>query len=157
MNISRRDFLAATGAATLASNFNSTFGGDPSDFKVGYNTLTWGDNVEQAINEISELGFAGIQIRADDYRKYSGRAAEFKELMKLRSGCERSNSVKKVAHKLERRPCRSATHYLVRLYLISIVEHAKAWLAEDRKVLGNDWKVLSDPEKIKQAANKPPA
>lgn len=79
----------------------------------------------------------------------------FKELMKLRSGCERSNSVKKVAHKLERRPCRSATHYLVRLYLISIIEHAKAWLAEDRKLLGNDWKLLSDPEKIKLLAQKP--
>lgn len=91
------------------------------------------------------------------YPPIARASPRFKELMKLRSGCERSNSVKKVAHKLERRPCRSATHYLLRLYLISIVEHAKAWLAEDRKVLGNDWKVLSDPEKIKQAANKLPA
>jgi len=81
MNISRREFLAAAGAAALASKFNSIFGGDPSDFKVGYHALTWGENVQQAINEISELGFAGIQIRAEDYRKYAGRAAEFKDLM----------------------------------------------------------------------------
>jgi hypothetical protein len=33
---------------------------------------------------------------------------------------------------------------LVRLYLISIVEHAKAWLAEDRKRLGDDSARLAD-------------
>lgn len=102
-----------------------------------------------------------LYVRSDsDPRLYPPTPREspkFKELMKLRSGCERSNSVKKVAHKLERRPCRSATHYLVRLSLISIVEHAKAWLAEDRKVLGDNWKLLSDPEKIKLLAQKPSA
>lgn len=82
---------------------------------------------------------------------------KFKELMKLRSGGERSNSVKQVAHKLGHRPCRSATHYPVRLYLVSIVEHAKAWLADDRKVLGEDWQALSDLEKIQQRGAPPPA
>jgi len=62
----------------------------------------------------------------------------FKELMNLRSGCERSNSIKKEAYGLGHRPCRSATHFLVRLYLVSIIEHAKAWLAEDRKLFGDD-------------------
>jgi hypothetical protein len=102
-----------------------------------------------------------LYVRSDSdprlYPPIQRESPRFKELMKLRSGCERSNSVKKVAHKLARRPCRSATHYLVRLYLISIVEHAKAWLAEDRKVLGDDWKLLSDPEQIKLLAQKPSA
>lgn len=62
----------------------------------------------------------------------------FKELMKLRSGCERSNSIKKEKYGLGDRPCRSATHFLVRAYLISIIEHARAWLAEDKKQLGDD-------------------
>jgi hypothetical protein len=62
----------------------------------------------------------------------------FKELMKLRTGCERSNSLKKETYGLGHRPCRSATHFLVRLYLVSIIEHAKAWLAEDKKQLGHD-------------------
>ncbi|MDQ3009788.1 MAG: sugar phosphate isomerase/epimerase [Acidobacteriota bacterium] len=79
MNISRREFLAATGAAALAGS--SAFGADQSDFKVGYHAITWGDNVEQAINEISELGLKGIQLRANDYRKYANRAGEFKALM----------------------------------------------------------------------------
>ena len=79
------------------------------------------------------------------YPRIARDSPQFKELMKLRSGCERSNSVKKVAHKLERRPCRSGTHYLVRLYLISIVEHARVWVAEDRKILGDDLARLGDP------------
>jgi len=81
MNISRREFLAATGAAALGGNLNSPIGRDPSDFKVGYHTITWGDNLEQATLEISELGYAGVQIRGEDYRKYAGRTAEFKALM----------------------------------------------------------------------------
>jgi hypothetical protein len=64
--------------------------------------------------------------------------ATFKELMNLRSGCERSNSAKKDVYSLGQRPCRSDTHFLVRLYLVSIIEHAKAWLAEDKKQLGDE-------------------
>jgi hypothetical protein len=56
--------------------------------------------------------------------------------MKLRSGCERSNSMKKEVYKPGYRPCRSATLYLVRLYLVSIIEHAKAWLADDKEKMG---------------------
>jgi hypothetical protein len=76
----------------------------------------------------------------DDPRLYPPvpRASpKYKRLMKLRSGCERSNSQKKEVYGLGKRPCRSDTHFLVRLYLISIIEHAKAWLAEDRKQLGD--------------------
>ncbi len=58
--------------------------------------------------------------------------------MNLRSGCERSNSVKKVAYKLGRRVCRNATHYLVRLYLVSIVEHACVWLSDELEKVGGD-------------------
>jgi hypothetical protein len=58
--------------------------------------------------------------------------------MNPRSGCERSNSTKKTVHHPGDRPCRSATHYLFRLHLVSIVEHAKAWVAEDRKLVGDD-------------------
>ncbi len=101
-----------------------------------------------------------VYIRSDSdprlYPKIARDSPRFKQLMNLRSGCERSNSVKKTVHKLERRPCRSATHYLFRLHLISIIEHLKAWVAEDRKILGDDWQVLSDPEKIRQIAGKIP-
>ena len=62
----------------------------------------------------------------------------YKLLMNLRSGCERSNSTKKEVYGLGDRPCRSDSHFLVRLYLVSIIEHAKAWLAEDKKNLNTD-------------------
>jgi hypothetical protein len=65
-------------------------------------------------------------------------SADFKARMARRTGCERSNSLKKVTYRLGERPCRSATHFLVRLYLVSLLEHAQVWLAEDRKQLGDD-------------------
>ncbi len=93
-----------------------------------------------------------VYVRSDsDPRFYPAIArdsAEYKKLYNLRGSCERSNSTKKVTHKLETRPCRSDTHFLVRLYLVSILEHAKAWLADDRNAWGDDWEVLSDIERI---------
>jgi hypothetical protein len=91
------------------------------------------------------------------YPEIARDSKQFKEIMHLRSGCERSNATKKTVHQLGKRPCRSATHFLVRLYLISIIEHAKAWLADDRKALGEDWRTLSDLDKIKQMAHRQPA
>lgn len=75
---------------------------------------------------------------SDDPRLYPPvpRASPgYRKLMNLRTGCERSNSLKKETYGLADRPCRSCTHFLVRLYLVSIIEHARAWLAEDRKKL----------------------
>jgi hypothetical protein len=101
-----------------------------------------------------------VYVRSDQDPRYyppiPRNSPRFKEIMNLRSGCERSNSVKKVAHHLGDRPCRSATHYLFRLYVVSIAEHAKAWLADYRKALGDDWRVLSDPETIKQRSVEQP-
>jgi hypothetical protein len=78
---------------------------------------------------------------SDDPRLYPPiprDSADFKALMARRTGCERSNSLKKVTYRLGERPCRSATHFLVRLCLVSLLEHAQVWLAEDRKQHGDD-------------------
>jgi len=84
-----------------------------------------------------------VSIRADSdprlYPPIPRHTARFQQIMNLRSGCERSNATKKIVHHLGQRPCRSATHFLVRLFLVSIIEHAKAWLAEDQKKLGEGW------------------
>jgi len=81
-----------------------------------------------------------VSVRTtDDPRLYPSiprDSATFKKLMATRSGCERSNSFKKVASRLGERPCRSATQFLVRLAFVSLLEHACAWLAEDRKHRG---------------------
>jgi len=86
----------------------------------------------------SKMGPVVYVKSTDDPRLYPPipRASPgYKTLMNLRTGCERSNSQKKEVYGLGKRPCRSDTHFLVRLYLVSIIEHAKAWLAEDRKQL----------------------
>ena len=82
------------------------------------------------------------------YPSVSRKSKQFKKLMNLRSGCERSNSMKKKTYKLERRVCRNATHFLVRLYLVSIVEHACVWLSDGlEKVEGNTKKLIKDIRK----------
>ena len=58
---------------------------------------------------------------------------EYRRLMNLRSGVERSNNQKKIVYKLNYTDHRRSAFYLIKLYLISILEHAKAWLAEDKK------------------------
>jgi hypothetical protein len=92
-------------------------------------------------NPETKMGPVVYVKRADDPRLYPSvprSSPRYKKLMNLRSGCERSNSQKKEVYGLGKRPCRSDTHFLVRLYLVSIIEHAKAWLAEDKKTLKTD-------------------
>ena len=79
-----------------------------------------------------------VYVRSDQdtrfYPKIERGSSEYKQISNLRTGCERSNAMKKITHKLGQRHCRSATHFLFRLYLVSIVEHLRAWLAEDKKM-----------------------
>jgi hypothetical protein len=93
----------------------------------------------------SRMGPVVYVRTADDPRLYPpiprDRAA-FKDVMAQRTGCERSNSLKKVTYRLSERPCRSATHFLIRLALVSLLEHAQVWLAEDRARLGDDPQTL---------------
>jgi len=84
MSFSRREFLIGAGASLAASPCDisaSAFGAADYEFKVGYHSITWGDKTEQAIDEISEVGFRGIQIRRPGYDQYANRAGEFKDLM----------------------------------------------------------------------------
>ena len=55
----------------------------------------------------------------------------FQKLMDLRSGCERSNSAKKECFKLEAARHRRSSFWLIRLHLIALLQHAKAWVAHD--------------------------
>jgi hypothetical protein len=60
---------------------------------------------------------------------------KFITLFKLRSGCERANSSKKVAYEIERAKLKSRARRLIRLYIIAIVEHRKAIYKEETKGL----------------------
>jgi len=63
-------------------------------------------------------------------------SSRFRELYNLRSGTERSNSVKKETFRLEAARHRRASFWLIRLHLIAVLQHAKVWVAnEDARAL----------------------
>ena len=53
-------------------------------------------------------------------------SAEYRRLMNLRSGVERSNAMKKTVYKLEQTQFKRSSHFLIKLYLIAMIEHATA-------------------------------
>lgn len=57
-------------------------------------------------------------------------SATYEENYKLRSGCERSNAMKKSVMKLEHARHRRRSFWLIRLHLMAILQHAMAWVAE---------------------------
>jgi hypothetical protein len=54
----------------------------------------------------------------------------WKKLYALRSGCERSNAVKKETFGLEQAKHRRHSFWLIRMVLMAILQHAKAWRAQ---------------------------
>jgi len=100
--ISRRNFLAGLGAvaATSASSsipawafydpplyppidlsyFDSPISAGPSEIHLGYAAITWSGNDRQAIEDISDLGFHGIQLRANVIKEFSS-AGELNDLL----------------------------------------------------------------------------
>ena len=83
-----------------------------------------------------------VYVRTEDdprlYPPIRRDTDKFKRLMNLRSSAERSNSQKKETYRLKERPCRNSVHFLLRLYLVSIIEHAKAWFHDVKKQYEDD-------------------
>jgi len=85
----RRDFLVeGLGLAMLASARRATAGGVPNaarhvapHVRLGYAAITWGGDDARAINDISALGFGGIQLRASAVAKWGERPEELKALL----------------------------------------------------------------------------
>jgi inosose dehydratase len=74
----RREFLAISLATTLP--ISSLFAANKS-YSLGYSSITWSGQDEQAIKEISSLGFKGIQLRANTFAKYGENPAALKALI----------------------------------------------------------------------------
>ncbi|PSR54854.1 xylose isomerase [Adhaeribacter arboris] len=85
--VNRRQFLSrfglGTAAISLVVNSPQAFaaGLAASGIKFGYSAITWGGKDVQAIKEISQLGFTGIQLRANAYSEYGQKPAELKKLL----------------------------------------------------------------------------
>ena len=82
----RRDFLRSLSGGAAAAllplpNVIPTRAAAPDGIKFGYAAITWGGNDEQAIEEISAVGFPGIQLRAGVLSRYGDRPAALRDLL----------------------------------------------------------------------------
>lgn len=84
----RREFLTGVAAAAVASHlpissarellyppvdlsyFDTPIPPGPSEIHFGYAAITWGGNDRQAIDDVSALGFHGIQIRSNAVEEF---------------------------------------------------------------------------------------
>jgi len=62
------------------SYFDKPIAPAPADIRLGYASITWSGNDRQAIDDISALGFHGIQLRANVIKDFSS-ASELKDLL----------------------------------------------------------------------------
>ncbi|MGA9041964.1 MAG: sugar phosphate isomerase/epimerase [Terriglobales bacterium] len=79
----RREFLAAMSvmaAATAASSIPCLAALGDTNIPIGYAAITWGGNDRQAIEDISSLGFHGIQLRSNCIQEF-GSPAELLDLL----------------------------------------------------------------------------
>src|SRR5258708_12374147 len=94
-SISRRHFIASLGAVAAASTlpvnalagilqpslyppvdlsyFDRPLTSAPADIHFGYAAITWNGKDEQAIKDISEIGFRCIQLRHTIFNEYRHR------------------------------------------------------------------------------------
>lgn len=82
--------------------------------------LKWGPTTVVAVDDNPRL-FPAIPRHTATYER----------LYNLRSGTERSNAVKKETFGLEAARHRRGSFWLTRLHLIAILQHAKAWVAQE--------------------------
>jgi inosose dehydratase len=99
--LTRRSFIAGLGVLAASSSLPShtVFAGlepgslypslpgmptasDGSAMRFGYAAITWGGNDVQAIKDISEVGFRGIQLRSPIIKDFGDRPKALQELLK---------------------------------------------------------------------------
>jgi inosose dehydratase len=62
------------------SYFDTPITPAPAETRFGYASITWNGNDRQAIEDISSLGFQGIQLRANAFKDFSS-TAELRDLL----------------------------------------------------------------------------
>ncbi|HEY2853354.1 MAG TPA: TIM barrel protein [Gemmatimonadaceae bacterium] len=85
----RREFLRqVAGAAVTGALAPISLAGEASvradEIKFGCAAITWGGNDEHAIDDISALGYAGIQLRTSVLKAYADRPAALRDLLATR-------------------------------------------------------------------------
>jgi inosose dehydratase len=77
--LDRREFLLASLAAAALPRVPSL-----ATPKFGYAAITWGGNDRAAIDDISAVGYRGIQLRASAVQTWAGRPQELADLLHAR-------------------------------------------------------------------------
>ncbi len=80
----RRTFLKNTGLMIPALLTSDLWAGPlikKGNIRIGYSAITWGGKDAQAIEDLSRLGFKGIQLRANTFGPYRNKPSELKQLL----------------------------------------------------------------------------
>src|SRR5262249_8161743 len=91
-SFSRRQFIAGLGtiaaASALPANVKHNFGASlfplaaaAQDISFGYAAITWDGNDTQAIKDIADVGFKGIQLRTSVFKEFQDRPAALRDLL----------------------------------------------------------------------------
>ena len=81
---SRRQFIAGLGAGAVVSTdiaASIRFAVNKQAIRFGYAAITWDGNDVQAIKDISELGFHGIQLRSNILKEFGERPEALRSLL----------------------------------------------------------------------------
>jgi inosose dehydratase len=66
----RREFLVKSSLFSVAAALPISLFAAKKSYSLGYSSITWSGQDEQAIQDIASLGFKGIQLRANTFAKY---------------------------------------------------------------------------------------
>jgi len=89
-HVSRRRFVISLGSLAAASVVPERLAGAlglpskpaQSRMRFGYAAITWGGNDVQAINDVGEVGFRGIQLRSPILKDFGDKPKALAELLK---------------------------------------------------------------------------
>jgi inosose dehydratase len=74
--MNRRNFVVTVGAALTATRLRQE-----RAVKIGYAAITWGGNDLAAIDDISSLGYTGIQLRSNVLTRFGEKPADLRGLL----------------------------------------------------------------------------
>jgi inosose dehydratase len=79
--LKRREFLSLLAASPLAFGLNADGTSAQSKIKIGYAAITWGGDDPRAIEDVSAVGFKGIQLRASAFDRWSSQPGALRETL----------------------------------------------------------------------------
>ncbi len=79
--VTRREFLTAMAGTPLVLSVQKDA---PRSMRFGYAAITWGSEIEKAMDDIAAVGFRGIQLRGEAFAQFGDRPAALKELLAAR-------------------------------------------------------------------------